>query len=127
MRFNSYKVNQKHRGKNPTEKASMWAVTEWLEIQLFSTASLNGWNSDDKDILWSISATSCIHLKIGDAPSKSLFIAKFCCDNNMEWHGYPVYPRGDDIPPERVLELWRINNLIDKTDKRRIQKGQFKS
>ena len=64
--------------------------------------------------------------KIGDGVDSDLYIAKFRCDNNSEWHGYPVYPKDQDTPPDSILELWRLEKIIDKTDKRRIQKGQFK-
>jgi len=125
VQFHSYKVNQKHRVVKPTENASVWCVSEWAEVQLFGTASYNNWSSPGKDILWAASSVNGELQKIGDDPSNALFIAKFRCDKNLEWHGYPVCPRNDDIPPERVLEAWRVANIIDKTDKRRIQKGQF--
>ena len=125
MQFASYKVNPKHRAGKPTKDASMWTVSEWLEIQLFGEASKNNWQSKEKPLLWAIHKHPAGLSKIGSDTSNELYIAKFRCDHNKEWHGYPVHPRGDDVPPEEVLECWRQAELIDKTDKRRIQTGKF--
>lgn len=126
MQFLSYKVNPKHRTSKPSEDASVWIVSEWIEVQLFGEASRRNWRSNDKNFLWAMYAHERAPSKIGLDPSNDLYIAKFRCDNNQEWHGYPVLPRGEDIPPDSVLELWRQANIIDKTDKRRIQTGKFK-
>lgn len=126
MQFLSYKVNLKHRNRKPTEDISVWSVSEWIEVQLFGEASRKNWRTNSKSFLWAVYAEGGQLSKIGIDLSNDLFIAKFRCDNNQEWHGYPVLPRGDDIPPEPVLELWRQEEIIDKTDKRRIQAGKFK-
>lgn len=125
MQFFSYKINQKHRVKKPTEEASIWTVSEWIEIQLFGEASRKNWRSNGKEFLWSIYGATNGPVKIGVDTENDLYMAKFRCDHNQEWHGYPVHPRGGDIPPEPVLELWRQEEIIDKTDKRRIQTGKF--
>ena len=126
MQFQSYKVNSKHRVGKPTNNASIWTVSEWVEIQIFGEAARNAWRSNGKDLLWSVHANTTGILKIGLDPSNDLYIAKFRCDNNQEWHGYPVHPRNDDIPPEAVLEEWRRAKIIDNADKRRIQTGKFR-
>ncbi len=126
MQFLSYKVNPRHRNRKPTQDTSVWTISEWVEVQLFGEASRKNWQSNDKNLLWAVHANGTRLSQIGLAPSNDLYIAKFRCDNNLEWHGYPVHPRGDDIPPEPVLELWRQEKIIDKTDKRRIQNGKFK-
>lgn len=125
MKFQSYKVNPKHRTLIPTATASVWNVSEWIEVQLFVEAKLKNWSSVEKCFLWAVFPDATGPLKIGLAQEKSLYIAKFRCDNNHEWHGYPVHPRGDDIPPETVLELWRKDSIIDKACKRKIQRGTF--
>ena len=125
MQFQSYKVNPKHRIGKPTANASVWTVSEWIEVQLFGEASRKNWSSATNRFLWAVHADAGGPSRIGLDPSNELYIAKFRCDNNLEWHGYPVHPRGDDIPPEPVLELWRQEEIIDKTDKRRIQTGKF--
>jgi len=125
MQFLSYKVNPKHRVAKPSADASIWTVSEWVEVQLFADASRKNWRSNGKSFLWAACPGSGGPSKIGLDPSNDLYIVKFRCDNNQEWHGYPVHPRGDDIPPEPVLELWRQEEIIDKTDKRRIQAGKF--
>lgn len=125
MQFLSYKINLKHRAAKPSENASIWTVSEWIEIQLFGEASRKNWRIEEKNFLWAIYAEVLGPSKIGLDTSNELYIAKFRCDRNQEWHGYPVHPRGDDIPPEPVLELWRKEKIIDKTDKRRIQTGKF--
>lgn len=126
MQFKSYKINPKHRVKSPTDNASIWTVSEWIEIQLFGEASRKNWQSNCKNILWAIYGEEVKISKIGIDTSNDLYIAKFRCDSNQEWHGYPVHPRDDDIPPEEVLEIWRQEKLIDKTDKLRIKRGKFR-
>lgn len=126
MQFTSYKINTKHRASKPSSSASVWTISEWGEIQLFGEASRKNWRSSEKEVLWAIHFLTSQMQKIGVDPENDLFIAKFRCDKNQEWHGYPVHPLNDDIPPEEVLEAWRKEELIDKTDKRRIQGGRFK-
>ncbi|GJJ02770.1 hypothetical protein RugamoR64_33080 [Duganella rhizosphaerae] len=125
MQFGSYRVHTKHRAGKPTEKASMWTVDNWKEIQLFSDASRNGWATPLKGWLWSIDTVNGMS-ELGVDISNICYIAKFKIDHNNEWHGYPVHPRGDDIPPDAVLESWRLNSYIDSTDKKRIRSGSFK-
>ena len=122
-RFLSYKVNPKHRVAIPSKTASVWRVSEWKELQLFAIASAKGWCKDG--ILWAVMTDSSTLSKIGEDLQNDLYIAKYRCDNNLEWHGYPVHPQDTDIPPDFVLESWRSDNLIDKRDKRRIQQGKF--
>jgi hypothetical protein len=125
MQFKSYKVNPKHRTSSPSENASIWTVNEWIELQLFANARCKNWASIGKDILWAACNGDSGLSKIGRDLSYDLYIAKFRCDHNKEWHGYPVHPRDDDIPPEAVLESWRKEDILDKTEKRRIQTGKF--
>jgi hypothetical protein len=126
MQITSYKVNPKHRMGKPTQTASQWTVSEWDEIQLFGEAGVKQWRSPDQEILWALRLSSNNRLsKIGKDISNDLFFAKFTCDHNKEWHGYPVYPRGAAIPPENVLELWRESNFIDKAAKKKIQSGRY--
>ena len=126
MQFSSYKVNRKHRGRVPTDDASMWSVSEWDEVFLFATAQASGWMKPGENVLWAIRRAGKSLCKLGDDPENPLYIAKYTTDHNSEWHGYPVHPRKDDIPPECVLERWREAGLIDKTDKKRIQGGKFR-
>lgn len=125
MQIASYKVNKKHRMGKPTANASMWTVSEWVEIQIFGEAGIKKWKSPEQDILWSLLPSANRPNKIGEDLFNNLFFAKFTCDHNNEWHGYPVHARGVDIPPESVLELWRQSDYIDKTDKKRIQSGKY--
>ncbi|WP_313695158.1 hypothetical protein [Achromobacter mucicolens] len=104
----------------------MWTVSEWIELQLFSDAVRKKWHSKTKDYLWALHPLCDGPAAIGVDTRQDLYIAKFRCDNNLEWHGYPVHPRDHDIPPEDVLERWRKEDLIDKTEKRRIQTGKFR-
>ncbi|CAE6804063.1 hypothetical protein [Paraburkholderia nemoris] len=126
MQFISYKVNQKHRAAKPTEDASIWTVSPWIEVQLFGEASRKNWRSANKDWLWAMHGHEGGAMKLGLDLQNDLYIAKFRCDHNLEWHGYPVHPRDADIPPDSILEHWRKDALIDKTMKRRIQQGKFK-
>jgi hypothetical protein len=125
MQFSSYKVNKKHRASKPTENASIWTVSEWVEIHLFAMANSKGWWHIDGKTLWAAMQENSRISKIGIDLDNDLYIAKYKCDHNSEWHGYPVHPKDHDIPPEKVLESWREEKLIDKTDKRRIQTGKF--
>ncbi|MEA5471541.1 hypothetical protein [Spirulina sp. 06S082] len=122
-RFSSYKINPKHRASRPSQTASVWKVPEWNEVQLFGIASTKDWYKDG--ILWAVMKKDSKISKIGEDLENDLCIAKYRCDSNSDWHGYPVHPKDDDIPPDLVLELWRKENLIDKRDKRRIQQGKF--
>lgn len=122
-RFKSYRINPKHRVAKPSKTASVWRVSEWNEIQLFAIASAKAWVKDE--ILWAVMTNGSKLSKIGEDLENDLYIAKYRCDNNLEWHGYPVHPQDADIPPDIILESWRLENLIDKRDKRRIQQGKF--
>jgi hypothetical protein len=119
-RFSSYKINLKHRASKPSQTASVWKVAEWNEVQLFGIASAKQWYKDG--IFWAVDSKKS---KIGEDLDNDLCIAKYRCDSNSEWHGYPVHPKDNDIPPDVVLEMWLKEKLIDKTDKRKIQGGKF--
>lgn len=123
MQFLSYKVNKKHRAVKPTENASIWTVPEWTEIQLFGMASYKNWSKDG--VLWAVMQEDSKIFQLGIDLKNNLYIAKYRCDHNLEWHGYPVHPKDNDIPPEIVLESWRTEKIIDNTDKRRIKAGKF--
>ena len=46
--------------------------------------------------------------------------------NNGFWHGYPAdYIRGQEVPSEEVLDLWKRKNYIKKSDISKILKGQW--
>ncbi len=127
MKVSSYIVHHKHRNKKPTDKASIWSISEWEEIQIFGHAGINAWCSKKGTVLWGIHISRENKLtKIGNSVENSLYIAKFVCNHNDEWHGYPVHPKNNDIPPEEIIESWRVSKVIDKTDKRRIQRGKFR-
>lgn len=55
----------------------------------------------------------------------ALHMSKFVLDSSL-WHGYPVRARGDDIPPEHVLNDWLERKIIDKAAKAKIIGGQFR-
>ncbi|MEH2093919.1 hypothetical protein [Nostoc sp.] len=124
MKFSSYKVHTKHRASKPTEDVSIWTVPEWTEIQLFGIASQKQWC--EKGVLWAAMVENSKIAQLGIDIKYDLYIAKYKCDPNLEWHGYPVHPENHDIPPEQILEAWRKENIIDKADKRKIKGGQFK-
>lgn len=127
MRFHAYKVKNDHRASKPTKDKSIWTVSEWIEIKIFAEAGVNEWRSINQAFLWGIHLDQEGKLQsIGIDLNQDLYFAKFRCDKNGEWHGYPVHPLDQDIPPERVLEDWRRSGIIDKTDKHRIQRGRFR-
>jgi hypothetical protein len=121
--FSSYKINDKHRAFKPSPKASIWKISEWEEVRLFATASDKNWYKNG--IFWAIIKTGSKKLKLGEDLDNDLCIAKYLCGSNSDWHGYPVHPKDKDIPPNEVLDLWLEEGLIDKADKRKIQRGQF--
>lgn len=125
--FSSYKISPKHRVPNkPSKIVSVWTVSKWDEVQLFVTAYAKNWWYEDDQILWAIMVKDSKMSKIGEDLNNDLYIAKYRCDSNLEWHGYPVHPKEvQDIPPHKVLKEWYDNNLISKRDKCKIQKGQF--
>lgn len=128
MKFSAYIVHPKHRNKPPTKDASIWSCDEWEEIVLFSTAVQNEWYSEKEKsnsverLYWSMKNIST---PIGNDLKYVLFMAKFHCNHNQEWHGYPVHPQGEDIPPEPILNSWLEKNIIDPKAKLAIKRGKF--
>ena len=125
----SYKVHTKHRKATPTVDASVWKVSEWEEIHLFARAGSERWSSTSKakKHLWALQSGLSV---LGQGLEKNgklvdLHFAKFV-ENNSVWHGYPVQARGDDIPPEAVLDCWLELNIINKAEKLKIIGGQFR-
>ncbi|RDI28257.1 hypothetical protein DFR41_1019 [Pseudacidovorax intermedius] len=125
----SYKVHTKHRKAKPTADASVWSVSEWVEITLFARAGSEKWTSMSKakKYLWALQSNFSV---LGQGLEKNgrqveLHFAKFVEDNSV-WHGYPVQARGDDIPPESVLNCWLESKIINKAEKLKIIGGQFK-
>lgn len=125
MQFGTYRVHTKHRASQPTKDASIWTVSNWVELHIFADASKNNWATAAKNWLWGIDTTNGLSL-IGRDVENNCYIAKFKKDRNDEWHGYPVHPRDEDIPPDAVLESWRLKSYIDSTEKKRIKAGNFR-
>jgi hypothetical protein len=124
-----YKVHMKHRKAMPTADASVWKVNEWEEVTLFARAGLAKWSSTSKakKYLWALQNDFSV---LGQGLEKNgkqveLHFAKFVEDNST-WHGYPVQARGDDIPPEAVLDHWLKLSIINKAEKVKIIGGQFR-
>ena len=125
MKFDGYKVNRKHRTQRAAATCTQWVVSEWEEIQLFSTAKLNEWICP-KECLWAIRKINDKLSVLGKTDKKSAFIAKYVSNNNNEWHGYPVTPSRDaDRPPSEVLDAWREAGIINKSTQAKIVKGKF--
>lgn len=120
MKISTYKVNIKHRGIL-SKNSSIWNVDEWFEIKLLLKAKDYSWQSGDS-VLWSTEYP----VVLGKGVEGDLYLAKFVKDKNDEWHGYPICPQQNDIPPSGVLKSWLEHGLFAKKDINKIVKGQFK-
>jgi hypothetical protein len=124
----SYLVHLKHRAARPTRNASVWDISPWREISLFAKAGDRNWRSQGNDWMWSLEEDFSIlgrGIATDGKKEVALHMSKFVLDSSL-WHGYPVRARGDDIPPEHVLDDWLKCKIIDKADKAKIIGGQFR-
>ncbi|MBR9902610.1 MAG: hypothetical protein GYB15_01435 [Gammaproteobacteria bacterium] len=125
MKIDSYKVNRKHRDQKPKPDCTQWIVSEWEEIRLFSIAKFKNWVCPKK-CLWSIEKDGSNVVELGTDGMGSAYMAKFVSNHNHEWHGYPVTPsRSADRPPTSVLDSWRNDGLINKSQQGKIVKGRW--
>lgn len=125
MSISRYVINPKHRVLNPTAQASVWRITEWAEVKLCVEAAISQWMCS-KGSLWNSSVqVGDPGARLGEDTQGDLWIGKFVCDHNKEWHGYPVRPRGSDIPPTAVIEAWTAQNRISLPVARRIHQGKY--
>lgn len=120
MQIDSYKVNQKHRKAKATADASIWKVPVWREIELFAI-SQNKSVCSKTNTSWGCDVGNII----GEDLHNNLYFAKFVVDQKV-WHGYPVHPRNNDIPPDSILDLWLKDGLICKSQRSKISEGRFK-
>lgn len=122
MRFQGYTVSSKHRANKPTDDRTQWKVPEWKEIELFTLGHRKKWLCSDH--IWSLVNGDT---EIGDSGICSAYYAKFKCDNNGVWHGYPVSSiKPNDKPPTKILDMWRKEELITKKQQYQIVKGKLK-
>jgi hypothetical protein len=125
MPISRYSVNPKHRAKKPSQNASVWLLGDWDELRMAVEAAISGWVCP-KGCLWNIQEIALIgYVPLGLDMQGELYIGKFVCDNNSEWHGYPVRPKGADIPPAAIIKIWEGNSRISTRDSRLIQQGKF--
>ncbi|MDC5012940.1 hypothetical protein Q5X75_10710 [Acinetobacter baumannii] len=131
----SYQVKPDHREPkwNASEK-SLWKVEEYIELDIFSYGINSKWTTStgSKKIVWSYHRDSSLDnlIKIGEDHRRSpsigivnLGLAKFTCDHNNCWHGYPIDPATDSVPSS-ILKLWQ--STLGKKLTAKINQGKLK-
>jgi len=124
MNFNSYQVKADHRNTSKLAEKSQWTVTEFGELQMFVEAMQNQWNCS-KGFLWSLLSEGGTLQQVGYDKANALYLSKFRSDHQHQWHGYPIHPRHDDIPPKTVTNDWRNKSLISNVTANRITQGKL--
>lgn len=124
MNFNSYQVKADHRNTSKLAEKSQWTVNEFAELQMFVVAMQNGWNCS-KGFLWSLLSYDGTLQQVGYDNANGLYLSKFRSDHQHQWHGYPIHPRHDDIPPKSVTNDWRNKSLISNVTANRIMQGKL--
>ena len=119
MLIESYRVNSKHRATKPSKNASIWTVPVWREIELFALSQKNS-VCEKTQTSWGCDLKNAI----GADLQNKLFFAKFVVDQKV-WHGYPVHPRDNDIPPDHVLDNWLSLGTLTKPQRSKISEGKF--
>lgn len=132
--FQRYTVNNQHRNNNNKAK-SQWCITTNYELDIFTHGLINGWLSNDKTILWSVHRSgndTIIGMESQENKNKGskcsdLYIAKFTCDHNEEWHGYPIsgYQNDSRNIPKQISDDWLRRKLISKRIFNRFQQGKI--
>lgn len=125
MKFESYKVNPQHRGILPLKQKSRWSIDEWEELRLFILANANSWKCSKTGTLWSIYSNNQSPKKIGYDSNDDLIVAKYVCDQQNQWHGYPVSTKQFDIPPSAVLDSWVSTGLVRKSVADKMLRGKL--
>ena len=115
--------------RDQSGKKSQWIISEDCERKCFEEAMCAKWNIEN--LCWGL------HLEDGKAnylgrtaksepELRQLFIAKFIdSDKNNKWHGYPADPcKGQDIPPEPILNCWLQKNYLRRAVIAKINRGK---
>lgn len=124
MLFESYKIKSDHRDVSMMKHKSQWSISQWQELNLFSTAHANGWFIKDKGTVWAILVSSDGLNVLGTDSSYELFIARYTCDQG-QWHGYPVAPKQHDRPPSNILKTWHSSGLINNSTMNKWLQGKI--
>lgn len=118
-----YKIVTVHRRAGNQNKC-IWTITPKEEVDCFQFSASNDWLDEKQG--WGLKSNKNGSLdQIGlSTQKKPLKIAKFV-DTNLtcEWHGYPAdyCKNSQDVPSCKVLEKWKKNNLISKTNFSKIR------
>lgn len=125
MKLDSYKINRKHRNQAPKPDCTQWTISEWDEIRLFSIAKSKMWVCP-KNCLWAIEKDGVNFIQLGTTGADIAYMAKYVTNLNHEWHGYPVTPsRNADRPPTMILDSWKKEGIITKSQQSKIVKGKW--
>lgn len=124
MQFDSYQIKSDHRNNSRSVEKSQWAVDRWREVLLFAQAKKFGWATGGKNVLWAVENDGGALTVLGTDGSAQLVMAKYICDANSQWHGYPVLPKKHDIPPSVVLKAWKDSGLINNKQLNRWSQGK---
>lgn len=125
MMFMVYKINPLHR--NGSTNKSQWTISENSEIQCFELARVSEWLLPRKGWGLYIVESKPEWLGVAQDHVTQVFIAKFVHDeNSSEWHGYPADYRNNqqDIPEEKILKKWLLEERLLPAKIRKIAKGQ---
>lgn len=118
-----YTINPKHRGNVPQENCTQWVCTEADEVTFFSNSLDSNFLSKNDSYWWVVDKDHCSH--IGITNINNAYIAKFVCDNNNFWHGYPVTGmRKGDIPSDDIIAMWHSSNIIKKKYLDNLKRGR---
>lgn len=131
--FKRYTVNKQHRDN--TREKSQWCITTAEELDVFAHGLINNWLSENRKVLWSVFRGET-DFKIGNESQSNknqgskclhLYIAKFTCDNNEEWHGYPIsgYQNENRYIPKKISDDWLHKKLISKKIFTKFQQGKI--
>lgn len=127
-----YIVNTQHRNDN--QNKSQWTIIEDDEFACFKRVVelvyIHGF--DVNSVCWSLHFDDGLVIYLGEAAANApnsrekLFIAKFVCDNNETWHGYPANPaiHTQDIPSSDLLDYWLSQGYLTRAKIRKIARGQ---
>lgn len=129
MKFSCYQVNIQHRNQN--NQKSQWKISEAEELEIFVAGLLNKWCDQTKMKIWSLPKQVGSFLQIGVerqsiGGSTKLYMAKFTCDHNGTWHGFPVSSKSvQDQPSEELMDVWYKMGLIDKSFRNKWSQGKI--
>lgn len=122
----TYIFSNQHRIRQNNNK-SIWQVNQNEEFDSFTLMCNENWIIDNVKG-WSVHRVNSRNEVLGiNTRNEEVKIAKFLDSaNNFQWHGYPIDYRFsvNDKPNAKILKQWVKDEIITKTQMRRILQGQ---